>query len=65
MNMPIKYRLQIAVNAWNEATCPYKPRTDHEHHRQRQRANAAMRIIQKHKNQIQEFSNGMLWLRGI
>lgn len=51
--------------AWNHATNPALPMTDHEHHRSRQYARAIKgrmaRLGYTHGNDYVELSNGMLW----
>lgn len=37
--------LGALLTAWNDATAPYEPRTDHQHHRQAQRARAVNRAL--------------------
>ena len=51
--------------AWNHATNPALPMTNHEHHRSRQYARAIKgrmaRLGYTYGNDYMELSNGMLW----
>lgn len=60
-----KYELAGLLNRWNEATCPWRLRTDHEHERNRQLACAIQNKIKRmgaiQGQHYKEFSNGSLW----
>lgn len=52
------HNLVETLDAWNEATSPYAMRTEHEHHRQQQRARAADNRIRRNNWEYRELDNG-------
>lgn len=69
MTLKDKYELTTLIIRWNEATCPWRLRSDHEHLRNRQLArairNRMRRIGAIEDKDYFEDDNGRLALRRI
>ena len=66
-NLVVTHKRSVSdlLNRWNEATAPYKPRTEHEHLRCNQLArairNEMKRMGLRENRDYRELSNGSLW----
>jgi len=48
-------------NTYNNATCPWEPRTDEEHAYHAEVARQAMAQLRQRREEWHELSNGMAW----
>lgn len=62
--LPRKYQIERLCIAYNDSTCPWKLRTDHEHKRHAQRARIVRKMLRRfvEGRDYREFSNGALYV---
>jgi len=62
--MKTKWDVSTLCHIYNESTCPWKLRSDHEHRRHCQRARIALKFLRRQfreNRDYKELSSGALW----